>query len=89
MTTGCYETRFFLFVNARGGGTLLTAKCPATGTHRASNIWDFPGGILAAGIDWHIKSAGGKKSLRAKFINTKDKVLHVLLIKRLSMKRQS
>ena len=35
-----------------GAGTLLTTKCPAPGTHRVSNARDFPGGMLAAGIDF-------------------------------------
>ena len=50
MTTGCYETSFLLFANARGAGTRLTVKCPAPGTHRATNAR----GMLAAGIDSHI-----------------------------------
>ena len=37
MATGCYETIVLLFVNTRGAGTLLTTKCPAPGTHRATN----------------------------------------------------
>ena len=44
MTTGCYETSFLLFANARETGTLLTDKCPARGTHRASNARGLPGG---------------------------------------------
>ena len=35
---------FLLFANAQGVGTLLTAKCPAPGTHRASNARGLPGG---------------------------------------------
>ena len=54
MTTGCYETRVLLFANARRTGTLLTAKCPGPGTHRASNARGLPGVMLAAGIDSHI-----------------------------------
>ena len=38
---------FFFFANARGVGTLLAAKCPAPGTHRASNARGLPGGMLA------------------------------------------
>ena len=38
MTTGYYETSFLLFANARGAGTLLTAKCPAPGTDHATNF---------------------------------------------------
>ena len=45
---------FLLFANARGAGTLSTAKCPAPGTHRAINGRGLPGGMLAAGIDSHI-----------------------------------
>ena len=37
------------------GGTLLAAKCPDSGTHRASNARGLPkGGMLVAGNDWHI-----------------------------------
>ena len=57
MTTGCYETRFLFFTNFRGFGIQLTAKCPAPGTHRASNALVLHGGMLAAGIDSHIDSA--------------------------------
>ena len=35
-------------------GTLLTAKCPVPGTHRASNARGLPGRMLAARIDSHI-----------------------------------
>ena len=57
MTTGSYKTRFLLFANARGAGTLSTAKCPTPGTHRASNARGLLGvGMLTAGIDWHIRS---------------------------------
>ena len=44
MTTGYYETSFLLFANARGAGTLLTAKCPAPGTDRATNFRVLPRG---------------------------------------------
>ena len=55
MTTGSYETILLLFANARGVGTRLTAKCPASGTHRTSDARVCPGGeMLAAGIDSHI-----------------------------------
>ena len=54
MATGCYETSFLLFANTRGAGTLSTAKCPALGTHRATNARGLPGGMLAAGIDSYI-----------------------------------
>ena len=54
MTTGCYETSFLLFANDRGTGTILTAKCPAPGTHRATNARVLPGGMLTAGTDSHI-----------------------------------
>ena len=53
MTTGCYETGFSLFANARSAGTLSTAKCPAPGTRRATNARGLPGGMLAAEIDSH------------------------------------
>ena len=49
-----YETSFLLFANARGVGTLLTAKY--TGSHRASNARGLSGAMLAAGIDSHITS---------------------------------
>ena len=39
---------------------LLTAKYPASGTHRASNARGLPGGMLAAGIDSHINGRGGE-----------------------------
>ena len=48
MTTGCYRTSFLLFANARGAGTLLTAKCPAFAR----------GCVLPAGIDSHVR--GGR-----------------------------
>ena len=54
MAIGCYEISFLLFENARGAGTLSTAKCPAPGTHRATNGRGLPGGMLAAGIDSNI-----------------------------------
>ena len=54
MTTGCYETSFLLFANARGAETLLTVKFPAPGTHRETNARGLPGGVLAVGIDTHI-----------------------------------
>ena len=38
------------------GGTLLSAKCPATGTHHASSARGLPGGMLADGTDLHINS---------------------------------
>ena len=44
IATGCYKTSFLLFANARGAGTLLTAKYPAPGTHHATNAWGLPGG---------------------------------------------
>ena len=43
-----------MFANFRGTGTLITAKCPAPGTHRASNARSLPGGMFAAAIDSHI-----------------------------------
>ena len=49
MTTGCYETSFSLFANARGAGTLLTVKYPALGTHRKTNARGLPGGGGACG----------------------------------------
>ena len=37
------------------GGTLLTVKCPAPGTHRETNTRGLPReGMLAVGIDSHI-----------------------------------
>ena len=59
MTTGYYETSILLFANARRAGTLLTVKCPASGTHRTTNVRSLPeggggGGMLAAGSDSHI-----------------------------------
>ena len=56
MATGCYKARFLLFANARGGGgTLLSAKCQAPGTHLVSNARGLlGGGMLAAGTDSHI-----------------------------------
>ena len=57
MTTGCYETSFLLLANARGYGTQLTVKCPGPGTHRETNAQGLPGGMLAVGIDSHIKTA--------------------------------
>ena len=55
MAIGCCEISFLLFANARGAETLSTAKCPAPGTHRATNGRGLPGGgMLAAGIDSHI-----------------------------------
>ena len=46
MTTGCNEISLSLFANARGGGggTLLTVKCPALGTHSETNALGLPGG---------------------------------------------
>ena len=44
MARGCYETSFLLFANARGAGTLLTAKHPAAGTHRAQKCPGFARG---------------------------------------------
>ena len=55
MTIGCYETGLLLFANGRGAGTLLTIKCPAPGTHREKMPGVCPGGMLAVGIDSHIK----------------------------------
>ena len=39
-----------------GAGTLITAKCPGSGTHCASNARGLleGGGMLADGIDLHI-----------------------------------
>ena len=51
MTTGCYETSFLLFGNTRGAWTLLTAKCPDPGTHRATNDRGLPRGI-SRGWNW-------------------------------------
>ena len=48
------RNKFFVVCKCPGGRTLLTAKCPAPGTHRASNARGLPGGMLAAGIDSHI-----------------------------------
>ena len=58
MTTGCCETSLLLFANTRGAGTLLTVKCPGSGTHRETNARGFPGGgMLTVGIDSHISHA--------------------------------
>ena len=58
MATGCYKTSFLLFANARGAGTLSTAKCSALGTHRATDSRPgFARGMLAAGIDSHINGS--------------------------------
>ena len=48
------RSEFFVVCKCQGTGTLLTAKCPALGTHR----WGLPGGgMLAAGIDSHIRDS--------------------------------
>ena len=44
MTTGCCKASFlFGKCPGRGGGTLLAAKCPASGTHHAPNARGLPG----------------------------------------------
>ena len=53
------RNQFFVVCKCPGGhyqlSTLSTAKCPAPGTHRATNARGLPwGGVLAAGIDSHI-----------------------------------
>ena len=64
MRTGCYETSLLLFANARGAGTLLTVKCPAPGTHGETNAGVCPGGgMLAVGIDSHIKTKADRLSV--------------------------
>ena len=46
----------FVVVCKCPGGTLLTFKCPAPGTHCETNARGLPGGMLAVGIDSHISS---------------------------------
>ena len=45
------RNKFFVVCKCPGGRTLLTAKCPAPGTHRASNTRGLPGGD-ARGWNW-------------------------------------
>ena len=77
--TGYYETSFLLFANAQGARTPLTAKCPAPGTHRATNARGFregggggDRGMLAAGIDSHINYC--------QIVDKKDKIPFVTTI---------
>ena len=51
--TGCYETSFSLYANARGVGTLSTAKYPAPSTHRAINARGLPGGGGGGARGWN------------------------------------
>ena len=48
----------FVVVCKYQGGTLLTVKCSDPGTHRGTDARGLPGGgMLAVGIDSHIKSS--------------------------------
>ena len=68
MTTGCYETSFCCCLQMPGR-TLLTAKCPAPGTHRKTNARGLPGGMQAVGIDSQIWIIAAQCPSWQRFIN--------------------
>ena len=49
------RNKFAVVCKCPGDGTLLTVKCPAPGTHRETSARGLPGGMLAVGIDLHIR----------------------------------
>ena len=61
-----YETSLLLFANAWGAGSLLhvTVKCLCPRTHRETNAWGLPGGMLAIGIDSHTSIRQGTGRVR-------------------------
>ena len=77
MTTGCYEARFWLFVNARGTGILLDAKYPAPGALLVSNAQGVPGGTLAARIQGLVTGRRRKRDSAFFFLISVSVVIHI------------
>ena len=62
------RNKFVIVCKYPGGGTQLTVKCPAPGTHRQTNArgllrWFAQGRMLAVGIDSHIRVVYTDKSI--------------------------